>query len=46
VLGGSLGDLYGRRRMVAVGPVGFGLSSAPCEAAPSVEAFASCEEVP
>jgi EmrB/QacA subfamily drug resistance transporter len=36
ILGGSLGDRYGRRRVMVVGPVGFGLSSAACGLAPSI----------
>lgn len=36
VLGGSLGDLFGRRRMYLVGLTGFGLTSILCGAAPSV----------
>ena len=34
--GGSLGDRYGRRRMMIVGLIGFGLASAACGLAPSI----------
>src|SRR3954462_545329 len=37
LVGGSLGDLYGRRRMFALGLVGFGISSVLCAAAPSID---------
>lgn len=36
ILGGSLGDRYGRRRLMTVGLVGFGLSSVVCGLAPTV----------
>src|SRR5204863_5209148 len=36
VIGGSLGDRYGRRRIFVVGVVWFTLASAACAAAPSV----------
>lgn len=35
LVGGSLGDLYGRRRLFAIGLTGFGLTSALCAIAPS-----------
>ena len=35
--GGSLGDLYGRRRIFAVGVAGFGVASLLCAVAPVVE---------
>ena len=35
LVGGSLGDLYGRRRMFMIGLVGFALTSALCAVAPS-----------
>jgi EmrB/QacA subfamily drug resistance transporter len=35
IIGGRLGDLYGRRRIFAIGIVGFTLSSAACALAPS-----------
>lgn len=37
LLGGSLGDRYGRRRVFLVGVVWFGLASALCGLAPNVE---------
>jgi EmrB/QacA subfamily drug resistance transporter len=36
LVGGTLGDLYGRRRIFAVGVAGFGAASLVCAAAPSV----------
>src|SRR3954454_17883803 len=39
LVGGSLGDLYGRRRMFSLGLVGFGVSSVLCAAAPSIGAL-------
>jgi EmrB/QacA subfamily drug resistance transporter len=37
LLGGSLGDLFGRRRMFVVGTVWFGVASLLCGLAPNVE---------
>ena len=37
LVGGSLGDLYGRRTIFAVGVAGFGCASLICAAAPSIE---------
>jgi EmrB/QacA subfamily drug resistance transporter len=37
LVGGSLGDLYGRRRIFAIGTAGFGAASLVCAIAPSVE---------
>jgi EmrB/QacA subfamily drug resistance transporter len=37
LIGGSLGDLYGPRRVFLFGIAGFGLASALCAAAPSIE---------
>lgn len=37
LLGGSLGDLYGRRKMFTSGLVGFAVASALCGLAPSIE---------
>jgi EmrB/QacA subfamily drug resistance transporter len=37
LVGGSLGDLYGRRRLFEIGLTGFALTSALCAIAPSVE---------
>lgn len=36
LIGGSLGDLYGERRVFALGVCGFGLCSAGCAAAPTI----------
>jgi EmrB/QacA subfamily drug resistance transporter len=36
VIGGSLGDLFGRRRMFVLGLIGFGAASLLCGVAPSV----------
>ena len=36
ILGGSLGDRYGRRRMMLLGLVGFGAASVACGLAPSI----------
>ena len=37
LLGGSLGDLFGERRMFMVGVAGFGVTSVFCAAAPTIE---------
>ncbi|MBA3429942.1 MAG: DHA2 family efflux MFS transporter permease subunit [Actinobacteria bacterium] len=37
ILGGSLGDLFGRRRMFVTGLAGFGVMSLVCSIAPNVE---------
>ncbi|HEV2775573.1 MAG TPA: MFS transporter [Solirubrobacteraceae bacterium] len=37
LVGGTLGDLYGRRRIFAIGTAGFGAASLICAIAPSVE---------
>jgi EmrB/QacA subfamily drug resistance transporter len=37
LIGGSLGDLFGERRMFAVGVTGFGVTSALCAIAPTIE---------
>lgn len=37
LLGGSLGDIYGRKRVFALGIAGFGLTSLVCAAAPTIE---------
>jgi len=37
LVGGSLGDLYGRRRIFAIGVAGFGAASLACAVAPSIE---------
>lgn len=40
ILAGALGDYYGRRRVFLVGLVGFGITSAACGLAPSLEILA------
>jgi EmrB/QacA subfamily drug resistance transporter len=37
LIGGSLGDLHGRRRMFVIGLTGFGAASLLCAVAPSIE---------
>ncbi|HWH06343.1 MAG TPA: MFS transporter [Gaiellaceae bacterium] len=37
LVGGSLGDLYGRRRVFWIGVAGFGLASVLCAVAPTIE---------
>src|SRR3954454_15953382 len=37
LVGGSLGDLFGERRVFSLGVGGFGLTSVLCAAAPSIE---------
>jgi len=37
LVGGSLGDLFGERRIFALGVAGFGLASLVCAVAPSIE---------
>ncbi|WP_354699333.1 Multidrug resistance protein Stp [Paraconexibacter sp. AEG42_29] len=39
LVGGSLGDLFGERRVFAIGVTGFGLASLLCALAPSIEAL-------
>ena len=39
LIGGSLGDLYGERRVFALGVAGFGLASVLCAAPPTIEAL-------
>ncbi len=36
LIGGSLGDLYGERRIFAIGVIGFGVTSLLCALAPSI----------
>jgi len=45
LIGGSLGDLYGERRVFALGVGGFGLASAACAIAPSIEALVAARAV-
>ena len=42
LIGGALADHYGKARMLAIGCVGFGLSSAACVVAPSIEWLIAC----
>src|SRR3954469_19116636 len=37
LIGGSLGDIFGERRIFSIGVAGFGLTSVLCAAAPSIE---------
>ncbi len=37
LIGGSLGDVYGEKRIFAVGIAGFGVASAVCAVAPTIE---------
>ena len=39
LVGGSLGDLYGQRRIFSLGVAGFGLASLLCALAPTIEAL-------
>ncbi len=39
LIGGSLGDIYGERKVFAIGVVGFGVSSLACALAPSIDAL-------
>ena len=39
LVGGSLGDVFGARRVFAIGVAGFGVASVACAAAPSAEAL-------
>lgn len=39
LVGGSLGDVYGERRIFSLGVAGFGVASAGCALAPSTEAL-------
>src|SRR4051812_49928742 len=39
LIGGSLSDLYGRRRVFTIGVIGFGVTSALCAAAPNAAAL-------
>src|SRR5271169_5548618 len=39
LIGGSLGDLYGERRVFAIGVGGFGVGSLACALAPSIDAL-------
>ena len=41
LVGGSLGDLHGRRRMFTIGLVAFGVTSILCALAPTIETLVS-----
>lgn len=45
LLGGSLGDRFGRRAMYAVGVAGFGVASAWCALSPTVEVLVAARAV-
>jgi EmrB/QacA subfamily drug resistance transporter len=45
LIGGSLGDLYGERRVFAGGVCGFGLASLACALAPSIGALVAARAV-
>ncbi len=42
LVGGSLGDLFGERRVFSIGVAGFGLMSLLCAIAPSIEVLVAC----
>lgn len=44
-IGGSLGDLYGERKIFALGVAGFGAASVLCAAAPTIEALVAARAV-
>src|SRR5918997_1903766 len=37
LIGGSLGDVYGEKRIFTIGVAGFGVASVVCAAAPTIE---------
>jgi MFS family permease len=39
LIGGSLGDIYGERRIFAIGVAGFGVMSLACALAPTIDAL-------
>jgi EmrB/QacA subfamily drug resistance transporter len=45
LIGGSLGDLFGERRIFALGVAGFGLASLACALAPSIAALVAARAV-
>jgi EmrB/QacA subfamily drug resistance transporter len=45
LVGGSLGDLHGERRVFALGVAGFGVASLACALAPSIEALVAARAV-
>src|SRR5579859_6618920 len=42
LVGGSLGDVFGERRVFSIGVAGFGLVSLLCAVAPSIEVLIAC----
>lgn len=42
LVGGSLGDVFGERRVFSIGVAGFGVVSLLCAIAPSIEALIAC----
>ncbi len=42
LVGGSLGDVFGERRVFSIGVAGFGIVSLLCAIAPSIEALIAC----
>ncbi len=45
LVGGSLGDLFGERRVFSIGVAGFGVVSLLCAIAPSIEVLIACRAV-
>lgn len=45
LVGGALGDIYGRRRIYLVGLVGFGVTSVACGLAPSAESLIAARAI-
>jgi MFS family permease len=45
LLGGSLGDRFGRRRIYAVGVTGFGIASIGCALAPTIEVLVAARAI-
>lgn len=45
LVGGSLGDVFGERRVLSVGVAGFGIVSLLCALAPSIEVLVACRAV-
>jgi EmrB/QacA subfamily drug resistance transporter len=45
LVGGSLGDLYGERRIFAIGVAGFGVASVLCALAPTIELLVAARAV-
>jgi len=45
LVGGSLGDVYGERRVFSIGVAGFGVVSLLCAVAPTIEVLIACRAV-